>query len=378
MLHEINAPTTPLRWVVAFQHRLLKAICQEDIHGTDVTLSWMAALFPRMESKRLNSLCKRKYEKLTTLDRLIYIADLPVGTKQQLLEDFEHDQRVLWQRYDDETIPLRLRGLNQIEDSVVKDVVYRFFESFYTANIYRSQGYYIPCANGRVHHFHLDEFKQLFSSQNEHLDVCSYCDGALSGIQVDHYFPKNDYPFFSCHPLNLIPVCGECNGKKHRAIPLTPTDDDQIGSWFHPYFNSGAGHYTVEINRKEGRLKPDLIGRNELDQKKLANLIELLDLEERWQDGLRYKITHTRKKIRQFRVRRKDKGEAEPNYKDILEKLTSWEEDIVIGSTIHGLIEQAFLKASVEGSMGLLNELWLQDIDGDIDVVTGLPLVATS
>jgi len=43
--------------------------------------------------------------------------------------------------------------------------------------------------------------------------VCQYC-GIRKPISFDHYLPISDYPEFGVLPINLIPCCLECNGKK--------------------------------------------------------------------------------------------------------------------------------------------------------------------
>jgi hypothetical protein len=60
---------------------------------------------------------------------------------------------------------------------------------------------------------------------------CPYCDVGLVG-SLDHYLPKTHYPDFSLTPMNLIPSCTDCNGKK-KAL-AAPTQCDQV---FHPYFD---------------------------------------------------------------------------------------------------------------------------------------------
>ncbi|WP_413518353.1 HNH endonuclease [Carnobacterium maltaromaticum] len=42
---------------------------------------------------------------------------------------------------------------------------------------------------------------------------CAYC--GIGGIDsMDHYVPKEKYPEYSVHPLNLVPSCSKCNSKK--------------------------------------------------------------------------------------------------------------------------------------------------------------------
>ena len=43
--------------------------------------------------------------------------------------------------------------------------------------------------------------------------TCQYCCVGKPN-SIDHYLPKADFPEFSVFALNLLPCCGECNGKK--------------------------------------------------------------------------------------------------------------------------------------------------------------------
>lgn len=56
------------------------------------------------------------------------------------------------------------------------------------------------------------------------------CFGQVSTL--DHFMPKAFYPYFSVLPINLVPVCADCNKKKgsHRLGPLTQSS--------HPYFEA--------------------------------------------------------------------------------------------------------------------------------------------
>ncbi|WP_168118515.1 HNH endonuclease [Paenibacillus sp. HB172176] len=47
----------------------------------------------------------------------------------------------------------------------------------------------------------------------QHKNKCPYC-GIDRPRTIDHYLPKSDFPEFSVFPLNLVPCCQYCNGKK--------------------------------------------------------------------------------------------------------------------------------------------------------------------
>ncbi|EMK01228.1 hypothetical protein LEP1GSC192_1180 [Leptospira sp. B5-022] len=49
--------------------------------------------------------------------------------------------------------------------------------------------------------------------------------------ELDHFLPKEFFPYFSIFHLNLVPICGTCNKKKGKSIPLKGND------FIHPYFD---------------------------------------------------------------------------------------------------------------------------------------------
>ncbi len=60
---------------------------------------------------------------------------------------------------------------------------------------------------------------EFYNSIN--VDVCPYCNSQPVGVadvrdEIEHFFPKGQYPFLSITLLNMIPVCEICNGNKLR------------------------------------------------------------------------------------------------------------------------------------------------------------------
>lgn len=65
--------------------------------------------------------------------------------------------------------------------------------------------------------------------EKTNLKACVYCNSQLAvtvrtlnckksaKFQVDHFFPKSEYPCFSISFFNLLPVCAPCNGKKSAS-----------------------------------------------------------------------------------------------------------------------------------------------------------------
>ena len=71
------------------------------------------------------------------------------------------------------------------------------------------------------------------------LYVCPYCNrgyissrgGDVSGAQLDHFFPKADYPFFALSLYNLVPSCGDCNRVKSKNKKELTSPFDHTADW---------------------------------------------------------------------------------------------------------------------------------------------------
>ena len=60
---------------------------------------------------------------------------------------------------------------------------------------------------------------------------CPYCGSGTIGT-LDHYLPQSHYPLFTITPINLVPSCERCNGKKRDSFPAF-RDQQPL----HPYFD---------------------------------------------------------------------------------------------------------------------------------------------
>lgn len=75
---------------------------------------------------------------------------------------------------------------------------------------------------------------------------CAYC--GIDGIDgMDHYIPKDKFPEYSVHPLNLIPACSFCNEKKSDKFLSGTQIKERI--FFNPYFdNIGENVLKLDID----------------------------------------------------------------------------------------------------------------------------------
>jgi hypothetical protein len=81
-------------------------------------------------------------------------------------------------------------------------------------------------------------YDQLMSAAYQKL--CPVC-MQRAVTNLDHYLPQAEYSCLTVAPCNLIPMCFECNKRKHDFSP-----DSDVAQIFHPYFdnwNSGTWLY---------------------------------------------------------------------------------------------------------------------------------------
>jgi hypothetical protein len=63
-------------------------------------------------------------------------------------------------------------------------------------------------------------------------DICPIC-GHRIVTNLDHYMPKSLYPRLSVVPINLVPVCTDCNKIKLHDFPMSPQEVT-----LHPYYDN--------------------------------------------------------------------------------------------------------------------------------------------
>lgn len=90
--------------------------------------------------------------------------------------------------------------------------------------------------------------KGIWLAKQLKIKTCPYCNAQytlfveyhleretkkIAKFQFDHFFPKNQYPYFSLSLFNLIPSCASCNQtKSSQSVDLK--------DFYHPYYNSIA------------------------------------------------------------------------------------------------------------------------------------------
>lgn len=75
--------------------------------------------------------------------------------------------------------------------------------------------------------------------QKTGLTVCPYCNRdyincrskKASGAQLDHFYPRSQYPIFSVCLYNLVPVCSNCNRIKSDSVKEFASPFDEEIDW---------------------------------------------------------------------------------------------------------------------------------------------------
>ncbi len=378
MLHKINLPHSwkNLQWILALQHRLLVKLCEPTLTPDQVTTEWVANIFSNLPAEWVESFCKRTFgenkekegKKVRSnqplIERMKIIASFDPAIKTQLLTDFVHDVNFR-PAIEDSQSTFHFHSLQTISDELTRQEVRDFFESFYSAQFYFAtnnsrSGYYIPNRNGEWRRYHHTQFVDDFHHQQT-IRVCSFCDGALSGVQVDHFYPKSNQPFLSCHPLNLTPICGECNKAKLQGEPMDQVQDrgNAFVHWAHPYLRPLAGSYTIGFVRDTEPLRPKLLGQDDLTNVRLERLDNLIGLNDRWLQALKNKVHYTQEIITRHRRRlqKQDKNSV-LNQVDLVEKLSEWAETLPsVGEEPDHLLWKAYLEQAAGQNPIIYEEL---------------------
>jgi hypothetical protein len=409
MLHQIkeNDYKLHLEWIVNLQKHILEKLCNHEMRPPQITSEWFEEIFQnwlklqlpgfdqvsfdelytRYYQTRICNFCIRKDKvencKRTLLENMQAIVGLSNDQKDNLKTAFENDQDIA-ATFDIPPIK-RIRGILAL-DGFAPDIllsVRGFFESFYDPNFGRALGYDIPQADGRPARFRRDEFLKEFDySSEKQVAVCCLCDGDRSDIEVDHFYPKSEFPFLSCHPLNLVPICSKCNGKKLEKIPLDSGAANPTANWFHPYLQPAGDNITVIFERNGKRHIPKLHSEDTQIQIRLDNLDILVEYRQGWREQLELKL---RLFIRQFNpfIEEQLRNEnlalplAEEQLREVVVRFLHRQaesEKAGIGIDGYAILKYHYLKLAADQEPFLFDEIWrrILELDG---ILTNNPMV---
>ncbi len=152
--------------------------------------------------------------------------------------------------------------------------------------------------------------KEYYDAMNDvGINVCAYCnmgpadssDDGIANFQMEHFWPKNIFPFLSTSFFNFFPSCGECNTKKgsvfdENGFDLYREKESEIANPFLFKIPNAVLVY-AKMPKSDKKKATDEFGKNKevkilFDSTRYANQqMEKLQIQER------YNCNRVRKKI---------------------------------------------------------------------------------
>lgn len=356
MLHRVSPVCAEqFAWVAELQRCLLEAVCSDNVTAAQVTPDWLYTKLIDVDRQWFDRFLQQK-DKVrgkgkgqAVIENLRLIAGASIQEKQLILAIYQNNREIATLYTD--TPANRIRKITETgTDNRAKalQITYRaFMSSFYDPVFY--EGY--PATSGNpTEFFNREALVARFKKDND-IRVCVLCDDSLGDPDVDHFFSKKEFPELACHPANLVPICKSCNGRarKGEKAPLDFDEQQQCGSWFHPYYRQ-VDWSDVSINflQPDGTLHPSLFSNTAATQQRLSKLDSLVGLQERW-DGDWDHIFRTT--VTQLRKRRAGIHLADR----VHEMAEDWLEEI--GQSSSAILRSTFLRMAADRQQNLLERI---------------------
>ena len=364
MLHKINIPELnrfALKWIMLLQTGLITGLCKPEVTGLLVNPEWLYERVIHLGVDRtwFSRFCNWQIEgeHYTFLELAQTIANYSPEIKNQILNGFKNNRHIEQSFESGTTPPHNLSQVRDFPDGLAKEVG-KFFKQFYDPALYRN---YKILYNGHTLDFDHHRLVTEFKDSNCEIHVCPFCDGNPESTEIDHFYPKAHYPYLACHPLNLTPICGACNGPEGKG-QVDPLDLDafwQSADWFHPYLRPAyASEYRITFERQKEGLTPALKSDDPQTQRRLDNLMCWLKLCPRWRGALKAEVNAVQRYIH----REKEKlGASSLNKDQLCAKLKDWAESAEddIGLMPNSILKQAYLTQAMQQVPMLFDELWI-------------------
>lgn len=249
MLHPISPVLVePLRAVLAFERSVLEFACRSDL-----AITQPAQGKPRFQRGQIDSHFGASADWVWSHTSLCSPVDAVhkavqgnPGYRQQVLAAFDNDV-AFDQHIDDHGFQFAVRRLPAALLGPVKALLVLFYD------LLSADGGFAAAVTGSKE-VSRDALVQAFWSGNPDLKVCPACDGkrpdSLNGRvygHCDHHFPKGIHPALSIHPLNLVPICAECNAS--FKLERDATEKSCLAEMFLPYRRPAFGPARAVVSR---------------------------------------------------------------------------------------------------------------------------------
>jgi hypothetical protein len=285
MLYPINPPSCSpaLDWAVQLQTDLITALCDANTTPAMVTPQWVRALRPNPQKigTWLERFAAQTFEKKKLMDAMLDIARLDDNAKARVLNYVANNYC-----FTDAFVPGRnppaTNDVSVVGTEVTQSALKTILNAFYGLGLADKKGFPVDANGCSGHCTTRSLFVGMFKNENN-IEVCPLCEGDLNGAEVDHWLPASKYPALSCNPRNLVPICHDCNSRanKRDKPPLSAGQARPFDDWFHPYERPAAGQFSIEIL---GGKSVQLTNADTLQQTRLNNLDNLINLSRRWSD----------------------------------------------------------------------------------------------
>lgn len=314
MLHRIQLPNCvpQLERIRQFQRDVLAFACSEQTVLPITQDALQAALGNERGDWLWIKLWKQRGEPGETSFHLALIAVIEHVQKhpeqrQPILDAFDHDA-AFHTALDDPNFHFQYLTLTEDVQKVIKSLMVSFYEDLLAAG-FESE------IHGLLGKLDRDKFISSFWDTNQGLEVCPACDERRADVidekhfeDADHCLPKSIYPFLSLHPLNLVPLCVQCNRLfKGDRDPIDNHDDAPLVNSFHPYLRPALEHISIQINNEQSGVRQVVIKeRDGSISRRVENLKRVFKLHKRWPDELRYQVEDLRDQISDIGRRNRD------------------------------------------------------------------------
>lgn len=205
-------------------------------------------------------------------------------------------------------------------------LIHDFYLYLYT-QVFDQSGFSIPGLCGEK--YHRKKLAEDFYTSNPQLHFsCPVCLHYVTDLSkegdVEHYFPRESYPFLFLHPGNLYLACKVCNQtyKKNKNV-LGGQDQRSV---FIPYQESAKAVSEIQIVRKKAADQVSLCAAPNAPactDKKLQNLKEQYELEERWTKDLPFFYHRLAVRYRPLKLGKKELKNR--IHRDFIEQAEMWQ-----------------------------------------------------
>lgn len=367
MLHKITMPVyrAQLEAILHFQGDLLSFACAAPalpLTPAALTIHFGAQIGPWLSERCWEDKAGIKKTKFgEELEGLVAHIAKNSSEGPDILNAFNND-RDFYQHLDDPDFEFQYPRLTLDAKKAIKPLMIAFY------NRILRNGFPAFIHSGATEKFTYSMLLKGFYEANLTLRVCPSCDGPHprpkdgfleregeeqeeeeeskrhNHVQVDHFFAKADFPFFSVHFTNLVPLCRNCNLDKNDGNPLGRcSGKGALRHTFVPFLRPAVSSLEVVIAGSiSQRLRVRLKDTQQPSSERMKNLNTIWRLSARWEDHLegwiKEEILRIKIDFQEKPRRKKDRRETEKAIRKKLNPIADTQEEYI--GQLHNLIVQ--------------------------------------